>query len=138
MTDTTQHDALRWVDEAEKDLQDAAMLLRHESYYPLCRLAHLAAEKALRGWLLGKGQHVSPQSTLALLGQQVEAAEPALGMLMSSLRALEPFAPPTQSPTALQGRPSSPPLYGRETAKQSLALATQAIMAAKRSLLKAG
>lgn len=133
MKQATRDDAQRWVAEAEKDLKDAEMLLRYEGYYPLCRLAYLAAEKAMRGLLLGRGQHVAEQPTLASLGQQIEAAEPALGSLMTSLRLLEQFAPPapTREP---QGTPSLPPLYGRETAKRALTLARQAVIAAKRSL----
>lgn len=133
MKQATRDDAQRWIAEAEKDLKDAEMLLRYEGYYPLCRLAYLAAEKAMRGLLLGRGQHVAEQPTLASLGQQIEAAEPALGSLMTSLRPLEQFAPPapTREP---QGIPSLPPLYGRETANRALTLARQAVIAAKRSL----
>ncbi|MGH7411292.1 MAG: HEPN domain-containing protein, partial [Candidatus Methylomirabilis sp.] len=54
-----QEDAQRWLVEAEKDVKDAEMLLRHEGYYPLCRLACLAAEKAMRALLLGRGQESS-------------------------------------------------------------------------------
>lgn len=109
------------------------MLLQYEGYYPLCRLAYLAAEKAMRGLLLGRGQHGAEQPTLASLGQQIELAEPALGSLMTSLRLLEQFASPapTREP---QDTASPPPLYGRETAKRALTLARQAVIAAKQSL----
>ncbi len=133
MKQATRDEPQRWVAEAEKDLKDAEMLLRYEGYYPLCRLAYLAAEKAMRGLLLGRGQHVAEQLTLASLIQQLEAAEPALGSLMTSLRPLEQFAPPTPAREP-QGTPSPPPLYGREAAKRALTLARQVVIAAKRAL----
>lgn len=131
MTQAMRDEAQQWIAEAEKDLKDAEMLLRYESYYPLCRLAYLATEKAMRVLVLGKGQHVAAQSTLASLGQQVEKADPALRSLTASLRPLEQFAPPDPAGEP-RGAPSAP-LYGREAARQALDLARQAVTAAKRS-----
>lgn len=134
MERATRDEARRWIAEAEKDLKDAEMLLRYESYYPLCRLAYLALEKAMRGILLAKGQHVADQLTLASLSQQVEATEPGLGSLVTSLRTLERFEP-LSPPAELHEGMCPPPLYGREAAKEALALAKQAVTAAKRSLI---
>ena len=133
MKPATRDDALRLIAEAEKDVKDAEMLLRYESYYPLCRLAYLAAEKALRGCLIGKGLHVAPQPTLSSLGQQLEATEPALGPLMASLRPLERFAPPASAGEP-QGASSPPPLYSREVAKEAIGLARHILIEVKRSL----
>ena len=128
-----QEDAHRWLVEAEKDVKDAEMLLRHEGYYPLCRLACLAAEKAMRALLLGRGQESSKQSGLAALSLQVAAAEPALGSLTRSLRPLEPFAIIDQAADP-QATSPPPPLYSREAAKQAIALARQAVIEVKRTL----
>ncbi len=133
MMQSTQNDAQRWMLEAEKDLRDAELLLRYEGYYPLCRLAYLAAEKAIRGWLLAKGQPVADQPGLAALTRQVEATDPALVPLMTSLHSLEQFAPPSPAVEA-QGTSPPPPLYRREAAKEALALARQAVVVVKRSL----
>jgi len=133
MLQATRDDAQRWIAEAEKDLKDAELLLPDEGYYPLCRLAYLAAEKAVRALVLGKDLHVADRPTLGSLGQQLEAAEPALGSLMTSLRPLEQFAPPAQTGEP-QVTPPPPPLYSREAAKGALALARQAVMAGKRYL----
>jgi HEPN domain-containing protein len=133
MKQATRDSALRWIGEAEKDIVDAELLLRHESYYPLCRLAYLAAEKAMRAWLLGTGREPSEQGGLAALSRQVSSAEPALGSLVRSLQALERFAPP--EPRAdHQATSPPPPLYSRETAKHAIALARQAVTEVKRSL----
>ena len=133
MQQATRDDAGRWIAEAEKDLKDAELLLPDEGYYPFCRLAYLAAEKAVRALLLGKDLHVADRPTLGSLGQQLEAAEPALGSLMTSLRPLQQFAPPAQRGES-GGTPLSHPLYSREAAKGALALARQAVIAAKRYL----
>jgi HEPN domain-containing protein len=133
MQRATQNDAQRWIAEAEKDLKDAELLLPDEGYYPLCRLAYLAAEKAIRALVLGKNLHVADRPTLGSLGQQLEAAEPALGSLMTSLRPLQQFAPPAQRDES-EGTPRSHPLYSREAAKGALALARQAVITATRYL----
>lgn len=126
-------EAQRWITEAEKDLNDAEMLLRYEGYYPLCRLAYLAAEKALRGWLLGKGQEHSGQAGLTALGQQAASYDPGLASLIGSLRPLEQFAPPVEKARVEATSPPGP-LYSRATAKQALALARQAVTEVKRHL----
>lgn len=136
MERATRDEAWRWIAEAEKDLKDAEMLLRYESYYPLCRLAYLASEKAMRGLLLAKGQHVPDQATLASLRQQVEAIEPALRSLVASLRPLERFEP-LSPPAELHEGICPPPLYGRESAKEGLTLAKQAITGVKQSIINA-
>ena len=125
-------DAQRLIGEADQDIKDAEMLLRHEAYYPLCRLAYLAAEKAMRAVLLGKGQEFSHQANVAALGQQVASAEPALGPLISSLGPLGQFAVLAQ--TADHQAPSpAPPLYSREMARRALALAQRAVTEVKQS-----
>lgn len=133
MKQATRDAAQRLIAEAEKDLKDAELLLRYESYYPLCRLAYLAAEKAIRGWLAGKGLQAADQPTLASLGQQLEEAEPALEPLMTSLSPLEQFAPPASAGEP-PGASSPPPLYSREVAKGALGLARQVVIEVKRAL----
>ncbi len=133
MKQATRDDAQRLIAEAEKDLTDAEMLLRYESYYPLCRLAYLAAEKAMRGWLAAQGQQVSDQSTLASLGLQIEAMDPGLGLLVTSLRPLEQFAPPASIGEPPRDSPQ-PPLYSREVARGALGLARRVVIDIKQSL----
>lgn len=134
MNQTTKEDAGRWIGEAENEIKDAELLLRHEAYYPLCRLAYLAAAKALRGWLAGIGQPVSEQADLVALRDQLSSVEPTLAVFTASLGPLQRFAPPaaTTEPDATLQPP--PPLYSRETAKRAIALARQAVIEAKRSL----
>jgi len=129
----TRDDAHRWIGEAENDIKDAEMLLRHEGYYPLCRLAYLASVKAMRGLLLGMGHPFPEQADLAALSQQVELVEPTLGVLTQSLGPLQRFAPP--APTAgPEATPSTSLLYSREAAKQTITLARHAVAEVKRSL----
>ena len=133
MKQTTRDHAHRWIGEAEKDIEDAELLLRHEGYYPLCRLAYLASVKAMRGLLLGMGQPFPEQADLAALSQQVELIEPTLGVLIQSLDPLQRFAPP--APTAgPEAMPLPPPLYSREAAKRAIALVRQTVAEVKRSL----
>ena len=133
MKQATRDDAHRWIGEAENDIKDAEMLLRHEGYYPLCRLAYLAAAKAMRGLLLGMGQPFPEQADLAALSQQVKLVEPTLGVLIQSLDSLQRFAPP--APTAgPEATPSPSLLYSREAAKRAIALVRQAVAEVKRSL----
>ena len=133
MKQTTRDDPERWIGEAEKDIDDAELLLRHEGYYPLCRLAYLASVKAMRGLLLGKGHPFSEEADLAALSQQVKLVEPTLGALTTSLGPLQQFAPP--APTAgPEATPLPPPLYSREAAKRAITLVRQAVAEVKRSL----
>jgi HEPN domain-containing protein len=129
----TRDDAHRWIGEAENDIKDAEMLLRHEGYYPLCRLAYLAAAKAMRGLLLGMGHPFSEEADLAALSQQVSLVEPMLGALSTSLGPLQRFAPPARTADP-EAKPLPPPLYSREAAKRAIALVRQAVAEAKRSL----
>jgi len=133
MKQAMRDDPQRWIGEAEEDIVDAELLLRHEGYYPLCRLAYLAAVKAMRGLLLGMGRPFSEQADLAALSQQVALVEPGLGVLTRSLGPLQRFAPP--APTAdPEAMPTPPPLYSRETAREAIVLARQAVIEFKRSL----
>jgi len=133
MIQALQEDAQRWLVEAEQDVKDAEMLFRHEGYYPLCRLACLAAEKAMRALLLGRGREFSKQSGFPALSQQVAAAEPAMGSLTQSLVPLERFAIIDQTADPHATSPP-PPLYSRETARQAIALARQAVIEVRRAL----
>lgn len=133
MRQATRDDARRWIGEAENDIKDAEMLLRHEGYYPLCRLAYLAAAKAMRGLLLGMGQSFPEEADLAALSQQVSLVRPTLEVLTTSLDPLRRFAPPAPR-AGPEAAPVPPPLYRREAAKQAIALARQAVAEVKRSL----
>ena len=133
MKQAMRDDTHRWIAEAENDIKDAEMLLRHEGYYPLCRLAYLAAVKAMRGLLLGKGHPFPEEADLAALSQQVSLVEPTLGALTTSLGTLQRFAPPARTADP-EATPSPSLLYSRETAKQTITLARRAVAEAKRSL----
>jgi HEPN domain-containing protein len=133
MKQTTRDDPKRWIGEAEKDIDDAELLLRHEGYYPLCRLAYLASVKAMRGLLLGMGQPFQEEADLAALSQQVSLVEPTLGALTTSLGPLQRFAPPARTADP-EATPSPSLLYSREAAKQTIALARRAVAQVKRSL----
>jgi len=133
MKQTTRDHAHRWIGEAEKDIEDAELLLRHEGYYPLCRLAYLASVKAMRGLLLGTGHPFSEEADLAALSQQVSLVEPMLGALTTSIGPLQRFAPPARTADP-EAKPLPPPLYSREAAKRAIALVRQAVAEAKRSL----
>jgi HEPN domain-containing protein len=133
MKEVAKDDIQRWIGEAERDLIDAGALLRHEAYYPLCRLVYLAVEKALQAWLLGMGQELPAQAGLTELSRHVASTEPAMEPLIRSLQPLEPFAPPPQRAGAQPSSPS-PLLYSRESARHAIALARQAVIEVKRSL----
>jgi HEPN domain-containing protein len=133
MNQATRDAAERWITEAEKDIKDAELLLRHEGYYPLCRLAYLATAKAIRGLLLGMGHPFPEQADLATLSQQVSSVEPSLAGLIEALGPFQRFA--LQGPAAVPEAPPSPAaLYSRETAKEFLALARETVIQVKRSL----
>ena len=133
MKQAMRDDTHRWIAEAENDIKDAEMLLRHEGYYPLCRLAYLASVKAMRGLLLRMGHPFSEEADLAALSQQVSLVEPTLGALTTSLGTLQRFAPPARTADP-EATPSPSLLYSRETAKQTITLARRAVAEAKRSL----
>lgn len=133
MKQAMRDDTHRWIAEAENDIKDAEMLLRHEGYYPLCRLAYLASVKAMRGLLLRMGQPFQEEADLAALSQQVSLVEPTLGALTTSLGPLQRFAPPARTADP-EATPSPSLLYSRETAKQTITLARRAVAEAKRSL----
>jgi HEPN domain-containing protein len=133
MKQATRADAERWITEAEKDIKDAELLLRHEGYYPLCRLACLATAKAMRGLLVGLRQPFSEQADLATLGRQVSSVEPSLAELIEALGAIQQFAPPEPAADP-EAAPSPAALYSREAAKRSLALARETVILVKRQL----
>ena len=134
MKQAAREHARRWIGEAETEINDAELLIRHEAYYPLCRLAYMAAAKAMRGLLTGMGRPVSEQADLAVLCEQVSSVETTLAVFAVSLGPLQRYAPPapTTDPEATPQPP--PPLYSREAAKQAIALARQAVTKARRFL----
>lgn len=93
----------RWIDQARRDLDDAALLAEHGRHATACFLAEQAAEKALKGVLYAAGADAVLGHSVRTLCEEVAALEPGVRPSCPEWGALDQFYIPTRYPDALPG-----------------------------------
>jgi len=98
-----QAEARRWLAQAERDIE-AAEHSRKGGYYDVaCFLSQQAAEKALKSFLYGQGQHSVLGHSAVELGQRCASIESTFSRLAHHFARLDRLYIPTRYPNGLPG-----------------------------------
>ncbi len=115
------HEAgLRWLRQAEHDLEVARRLQDLGDYSDACFMAEQASQKALKAFLLAQGERSVPIHSVAQLAESCSRIDPNFEEHIAPGRLLDQYYIPTRYPDALP--PPAVPLYrgaGREGARSS-------------------
>lgn len=131
--DANLREGRRWLEQAERDLESARLLLQGQLYDTCCFHGHQAAEKALKAFLYTKGyRSLLTHSTLLLL-QTCGAEDASFTELEAAARELDRHYIGARYPNFY---PESTPAryYTREMAEQCLKLAASVLQKVKPSL----
>ena len=120
--------ALRWLRQAEHDLAIARGHQERGDFSDACFMAELAAQKALKAFLLGHGDRSVALHSVAQLAEHCSQINPAFTVHITAGRVLDQYYIPTRYPDAL-----APPAVPFESYTQeqgtTAAAASQAIVA---------
>ena len=95
------NDALRWLEEAEKDIETAEILYKNARYNAVCFYAHQAAEKAVKAILYSINEAPWGHSIRILLERYIEkSGSPQIEYLMECARELDRHYIPSRYPNA--------------------------------------
>lgn len=93
----------RWLEQSLQDLDDARYNARGERHNIACFLAQQAAEKALKGFLLLKGEEDVRGHSVGDLCERAVHHDRGFESLLGDARALDLFYIPTRYPNGLPG-----------------------------------
>ena len=94
-------EALRWLEEAEKDFETAEILYKNARYNAACFYSHQAAEKAVKAMLYSVNKAPWGHSIRILLGRYIEKTRPSrIEYLMECARELDRHYIPSRCPNA--------------------------------------
>ncbi|MEM2558790.1 MAG: HEPN domain-containing protein [Nitrososphaerota archaeon] len=114
------NEALRWLEEAEKDLETAEILYKNARYNAACFYAHQAAEKAVKALLYNVNEAPWGHSVRILLERYIEKTSSSqTAFLMECARELDRHYIPSRYPNA---HPSGTAFeaYDSKTAERAL------------------
>ncbi|MEM4467022.1 MAG: HEPN domain-containing protein [Nitrososphaerota archaeon] len=114
------NEALRWLEEAEKDLETAEILYKNARYNAACFYAHQAAEKAVKALLYNVNEAPWGHSVRILLERYIEKTGSSQAtFLMGCARELDRHYIPSRYPNA---HPSGTAFeaYDSKTAERAL------------------
>lgn len=96
-------EAERWLEQARRDLDDARYAGRGRRWNLTCFLAQQAAEKALKGYLYGRGAEAVWGHSVAELCHDAAAHDTAFAEIRAEAAALDQYYIPTRYPNGLPG-----------------------------------
>ncbi len=96
-------EGLRWLRQAEHDLDDAEYTLAGRRYSLTCFLCQQAAEKALKGFLYARGAEQVLGHSVADLAQECGALDGDFQALKPKAAPLDHYYIPTRYPNSLPG-----------------------------------
>jgi HEPN domain-containing protein len=91
----------RWFRQAEHDLRTAEQLLTQHNFSYTCFLAEQAAQKALKAFLLSRGERYLWEHSIQKLAQKAAFYNKQIGNLQDEGARLDKFYLPTRYPDAL-------------------------------------
>lgn len=129
------HDeALRWLRQAERDLDDARFCAGGGRYNVACFLCQQAAEKALKAYLISIGDDPWGHS-VAELAERAAEGLPGLAEARRDIAGLDKYYIPTRYPNGLPGGIPSD-VFCADDAERATALAERAVAAVRSALEK--
>ena len=96
-------EGLRWLRQAEHDLDDAQYSHAGRRYSLACFLCQQAAEKALKGFLYARGAEQVLGHSVADLVAECATLDAAFGQLRAQAAPLDQYYVPTRYPNSLPG-----------------------------------
>lgn len=125
-------EALRWLMQAEHDLDDAKFNADGKRYNVACFLCQQAAEKALKAYLISVGDDPWGHS-VAELAEMCAESLPGLAEAKRDIAGLDKHYIPTRYPNGLPGGIPSQ-VFSADDAERALALAERAIAIVRKAL----
>ena len=116
----------RWMDQAERDLDDARYSAKGERCSLACFLSQQAAEKALKGFLYSRGAENVWGHSVAELCADAAEADPAFGEMTPRAGGLDKYYIPTRYPNGLPGGIPADAFNSRD-ASMAIALAQETL-----------
>lgn len=127
-------EALRWLEEAERDIETAEILYKNARYNAACFYAHQAAEKAVKAMLYNVNEAPWGHSIRILLERYIERTSSSLATcLIECARELDRHYIPSRYPNA---HPSGTAFeaYDPKTAEKALECSREILKYAKEEI----
>ncbi len=116
----------RWLEQATVDLHWAEELAKRGGYYLACFLAQQVAEKALKGFLYGRGLEIVLGHSVERLSQEAAEWEPTIEKDARRWAVLDSYYVPTRYPNSIPGNIPAR-VYTAEAAQGAVALAREVV-----------
>jgi len=123
---------LRWLAQAERDLEDARFNAGGERYNVACFLCQQAAEKALKAYLISIGEDPWGHS-VAELAERAAASLPGVAEQRREIAGLDKHYIPTRYPNGLPGGIPSE-VFSADDAQRALASARRTLAVVKEAM----
>jgi len=133
MKNSPAHEGLRWLAQAERDLDDARFAAKGDRHNLACFLCQQAAEKALKAFLYSMGAQKVWGHSAAELCDDAGEFDKGLLSLRQHAGLLDKYYVPTRYPNGLPGGIPAE-AFGVEDSSQALRLATELLEAMARRL----
>jgi len=127
--------ALKWLKQAEADLQAALDSLKNKHHEWACFQAQQSGEKALKAYLYDKGYTSIMTHSLKELVRECARLDAIFNQLAREARKLDMFYIPTRYPNSLSGDFAPAEFYEEEDARACISSA-ESILQTVKSLLK--
>lgn len=121
-------EGLRWLEQSRHDLEDARYTSSGARYNLTCFLSQQAAEKALKGFLILRGEESPRGHSVADLCERAAEFDSAFRALQEDAGRLDVFYIPTRYPNGLPGGLPAK-AFGVEDAERAIRQAGQIIEA---------
>lgn len=131
MQRSARDEAMRWLRQAERDMDDARFTLGGDRYSLTCFVAQQAAEKALKSFLYAAGEEDVWGHSVAELSAAVAKLEPSLVPLALQAAPLDKYYIPTRYPNGLPGGIPAD-AFSRSDAEAAIAMADLVLAAVRR------
>jgi len=118
-----------WLDQARADYSSLEILLKAEKYDLVCFLAQQVAEKALKAFLISRGEENIHSHSIAMLCEMCSGLDPSLSELKKQIKNLTPYYVEARYPNALEEIPAR--YFDQKDAIEAVKMATIALESIK-------
>ena len=119
-------EGMRWLAQAERDLDDARFALSGQRFNLACFLCQQSAEKALKGYLFIKGAEEVWGHSVAELSDDAKYFDKGFAQLKPRVALLDKYYIPTRYPNALPGGIPAD-AFDEEDARRAISLAEETL-----------
>lgn len=132
----SKEDAKRWLEQAEYDFKVANNNFNSKFYSYVCFMCEQTAQKALKAFLIYKGERYVWEHSIQELARKASKYESKFGKLIDTGMILDKFYIPTRYPDALAPPAVPYKSYRKEDALEAIKLTEKIIRAVKKELVK--